>query len=437
MDYLELTPPPPLDRVVHRFWFLRGGGGPVGEPQTIVPDGRIEIVLHLGEPFAQLDDAGRPLPQHRVLLAGQLTSPLRLLPRPGADVVGIRLRTAAARRLFLVPQGDLTGRVVPLGNVARGLEARLLDAVGRTDEIRTRAARLAGALARIAVDRGSPSVEAAVAQLESGRPHTVPELAASVGLTPRTLQRRFRDAVGVDPTMLRRIFRFRTAFRLLEGLPPGRWSRVAARAGYFDQAHLIREFRRFAGAAPSMFFSAGPVGTRRRGSTDASCRSPRVWRSVMNVRMAAAVAVLGIVASGVVAQHRSAEPAGWLAGCWELRQGARHTLEMWMPPEGGLMLGASRTTVNGQVREFEQLRLERAGYTLVYTARPSGQTEASFRSVEIGDDHFTVANPQHDFPQRIGYRRQEADSLVAWIEGPGKDGVKRIEYPMRRVRCGG
>jgi hypothetical protein len=110
---------------------------------------------------------------------------------------------------------------------------------------------------------------------------------------------------------------------------------------------------------------------------------------------------------------------------------------MWMPPEDGLMLGASRTTVNGRVLEFEQLRLELSGDTLVYTARPSGQAEASFRSVATGADHFTVANPEHDFPQRIGYRRRGTDSLVAWIEGSGKEGVPRIEFPMRRVSCGG
>jgi hypothetical protein len=157
----------------------------------------------------------------------------------------------------------------------------------------------------------------------------------------------------------------------------------------------------------------------------------------MNVPMWAAVAALGVMASDVAAQHQSVGPPAWLAGCWEQRQGARRSLEMWMPPEGGLMLGASRTIVNGRVREFEQLRLELAGDTLVYTALPSGQTEASFRSVEIAADRFTVANPGHDFPQRIGYRRRGADSLLAWIEGPGKEGVERIEYPMRRVSCGG
>ena len=153
----------------------------------------------------------------------------------------------------------------------------------------------------------------------------------------------------------------------------------------------------------------------------------------MVVRMAAVA--FGLLAAGSAMHGSRAELPGWLAGCWELRQGARHGLEMWMPPDGGMMLGASRVTVDGRVREYEQLRLELAGDTLVYTASPSGQVEAAFRSTEVSDRGFTVANPAHDFPQRIGYRRQGTDSLVAWIEGPGKDGVKRIEYPMRRMDC--
>jgi uncharacterized protein DUF6265 len=77
------------------------------------------------------------------------------------------------------------------------------------------------------------------------------------------------------------------------------------------------------------------------------------------------------------------------------------------------------------------------GDTLVYTATPSGQAAAAFRSTDVSESSFTVANPAHDFPQRIGYNRRGADSLIAWIEGPGKDGVKRIEYPMRRMDCRG
>ncbi|HJR35054.1 MAG TPA: DUF6265 family protein [Gemmatimonadales bacterium] len=143
--------------------------------------------------------------------------------------------------------------------------------------------------------------------------------------------------------------------------------------------------------------------------------------------------LLAAAAAPLSGQARSPSDAlRWLAGCWELQQGARVTLEMWMPPAGGLMLGASRTTVNGQVREFEQLRLAWQGDTLVYIARPSGQAETSFRTTVVAEDGFTVENPAHDFPRRISYRKRGADSLVARIEG----GTRSIDFPMRRVGCG-
>jgi len=132
---------------------------------------------------------------------------------------------------------------------------------------------------------------------------------------------------------------------------------------------------------------------------------------------------------------RSLGRVRWLAGCWELRSPSRVTLEMWMPPDGGLMLGASRTTSGGAVREFEHLRLEAQGDVLVYTALPSGQQETAFRSTEVTDSSFSVENPAHDFPQRIVYRRRGADSLVARIEGPGPDGLRTFEIPMRRITC--
>jgi len=125
----------------------------------------------------------------------------------------------------------------------------------------------------------------------------------------------------------------------------------------------------------------------------------------------------------------------WLAGCWERRGPDRVTLEMWMAAEAGLMMGASRTVAGGRVREYEQLRLEARGDTIIYTALPSRQQEASFRSSQVTDSGFVVENPAHDFPQRIIYTRRGADSLVARIEGPGPNGPRGVQFPMRRVSC--
>jgi transcriptional regulator GlxA family with amidase domain len=83
-------------------------------------------------------------------------------------------------------------------------------------------------------------------------------VADEFGVSARTLERRVLDHAGLPPSTLRRVLRFRRAFRLLDQAPPGTWSRIATSAGYYDQAHLIRDFRQFAGAPPAEFFRAGP-----------------------------------------------------------------------------------------------------------------------------------------------------------------------------------
>lgn len=125
----------------------------------------------------------------------------------------------------------------------------------------------------------------------------------------------------------------------------------------------------------------------------------------------------------------------WLAGCWQLERGARTGFEMWMPPAGGVMMGASRTVAEGRVVEWERLELSEKDGHLVYTSLPSGQSQASFTSTLVTDSSFTVENLQHDFPQRIIYRRRGSDSLVARIEGPGRNGTRGVDFPMRRTSC--
>lgn len=159
----------------------------------------------------------------------------------------------------------------------------------------------------------------------------------------------------------------------------------------------------------------------------------RVWQPMGALLLAGAIMFPGKDSSA----GSGIEQARWLAGCWELKRGNRTGFEMWMPPAGGIMMGASRTVANGQVVEWERLQLSEKDGHLVYTSLPSGQTEVSFTSTVTTDSGFTVENLQHDFPQRIIYRRHGADSLIARIEGPGGSGTRGIDFPMRRTSCTG
>jgi hypothetical protein len=133
----------------------------------------------------------------------------------------------------------------------------------------------------------------------------------------------------------------------------------------------------------------------------------------------------------------SVATVSWLAGCWSLQSGDNVVEEQWLPPRANSMLAMGRTVRAGKLVEYELLLLsERAGQ-LVYRAHPSGQLAAEFMAVAATADRVVFENPQHDFPQQVGYQRQGSDGLLAWVQGTIKGAVRRSEFSYRRVPCGG
>src|ERR1035438_6503164 len=76
-------------------------------------------------------------------------------------------------------------------------------------------------------------------------------MARQAGLSPRQFRRRCMEEAGLGPKRLARVLRFRYANRLAAAARRPDWSLIAASAGYFDQAHLIRDFREFTGRTPA------------------------------------------------------------------------------------------------------------------------------------------------------------------------------------------
>jgi AraC-like DNA-binding protein len=73
------------------------------------------------------------------------------------------------------------------------------------------------------------------------------------GCTPAQFIRRFEQAVGLTPKRFARVLRLGALLPQLVRCGPRDWAQIAAGAGYFDQSHLIREFRQLAGMAPGAY----------------------------------------------------------------------------------------------------------------------------------------------------------------------------------------
>ena len=109
-------------------------------------------------------------------------------------------------------------------------------------------------LARTGQQELDPLVEAAVAWLEQGTgAKRIDHLTRYIGLSQSALERRFRRVVGVSPKRFSSLVRLRNAVRLrATGVD---FTTIAQSAGYFDQSHFIKDFRRVTGNTPDAFFS--------------------------------------------------------------------------------------------------------------------------------------------------------------------------------------
>src|SRR6476469_4664572 len=88
MHYREFAPGEDAGRFVDRYWVLEGAAP--GAVQRVVPDGRPELIVNLGQPFESLDE-GEWRTQPRCFLAGQLTGPLLLRAAGATRILGVRL----------------------------------------------------------------------------------------------------------------------------------------------------------------------------------------------------------------------------------------------------------------------------------------------------------------------------------------------------------
>lgn len=125
----------------------------------------------------------------------------------------------------------------------------------------------------------------------------------------------------------------------------------------------------------------------------------------------------------------------WLAGQWCGGSAERKIEEVWLPEAGGALLGMSRTVRGGRTESFEFMRLVPTGKDAGLHVQPNGVAPTVFAISDHGDGWVVFANPAHDFPDRIEYRR-DGEGVRASISGPGQDG-KKLEIPFAYRRCGG
>jgi AraC-like DNA-binding protein len=168
------------------------------------------------------------------------------------EAFAIILQPAGFYRLFRIPLSEFaddgTDASLVFGSVVMSLRERLGEGNNFAERVRIAEEFLLRRLAR--VDDRDPFADMAASLLKVEGGSRISEIASQTGLSLRQFERRFHQYAGVTPKLFAKIARFQAALIAKTRFPSQSWMTVAHSSGYFDQMHMVRDFRELGGASP-------------------------------------------------------------------------------------------------------------------------------------------------------------------------------------------
>ncbi|MFG2473094.1 helix-turn-helix domain-containing protein [Streptomyces canus] len=230
----------------------------------LVPTGRATVLISLAEPFSQVRRLGVPdagSGNIGSLVVGLEDRPAICTHPGGQEAIRVEFTPLGAYRLFGLPMSALTNLAVGMGDVL-GPEARVLvERMAATPDWAARFDLLDAALLARLEYGPQPTPEVARAwQVLADSAGAVPiaRIAAEVGWTQGYLTRRFAQQIGLTPKASARVLRFHHAVALLSRGATS-LTEISTACGFYDQAHLNREFRAIAGTTPGQMLASRRV----------------------------------------------------------------------------------------------------------------------------------------------------------------------------------
>lgn len=240
---------------VESIWYFTCDGF-AHERERILPSGSMQLLVNLDEDEIRTYHGPAYATVERVsgaALSGTYRGHFAIDTAEQRSIAGVAFRSGGAYPFFRPPADEVAGAHLGLddlwGRDGLTLRDRLLDA--RSPEAildRLESVLLERAVRPLDLDG---ALDFAVNAFDRGA--SVAAVLARIGGSSRRFLREFAERVGLTPKRFERVRRFRHVLDAIEVGRPVSWARIALACGYYDQAHLINDFREFSGITPTAY----------------------------------------------------------------------------------------------------------------------------------------------------------------------------------------
>lgn len=231
MSYSEFLPDKNLRQFIECYWIHSNDF-----THTVLPDGCIDIVFN--------DAAG--------FVVGTMTTPL--IVEPSGTFIGVRFKSGKASMFFNFDASDLTDQKTELRNIAGREGSILIEKLFEAQDLTGKIEILNTSLSSWFKHKSNDRVDYVIQKIvESKGNVSINSICHSLGLTRQHLARLFQHYVGVRPKQFARVIRFQALLKDVRQNHKINWADEASLLGYYDQSHLIADFRQFSGKSPEKF----------------------------------------------------------------------------------------------------------------------------------------------------------------------------------------
>ena len=256
MNFQTFKPSPLLRHIVKHYWAMSSNG--CHHSEQIIPEGFAELVFFFEELPEYTNGFGKI--QSQIILNGQYDHSYFVETKGKLRLFSIVLQPFAVGTLFQIPAGEFFNRSIDASLHENGSKLKTLHAM--MSECHTAQEQINLAEAYLIKNLDVVSNESYLRigdsiRFMSQNPDGVriPELASRACLSRKQYERLFLNHAGISPAAFSRIIRFQYALFLKEKAKTKNLTELALAAGYYDQPHMVREFRQLTGHSPKTFFS--------------------------------------------------------------------------------------------------------------------------------------------------------------------------------------
>ncbi|CAM2007252.1 helix-turn-helix domain-containing protein [Acanthopleuribacter pedis] len=249
-------PQPPLYPHLQVMWAMTGPAA-THPRERLLPTGTVEIVFNLDDPVNLLHN-----PRHDKglaayssdLVCGPQTGWFTIATHTPRRLVGLHFQAGGLAPFIDMPLQELRGHHVSLADLWGGEGRRISDLLRACSAPQEQFHILERWLRRRLRRQADPAVSVARRFMQRWEPEArVAALIDQLGFSRRHFNRLFQNAVGMTAKTYCRVSRFQATLERLEKAPARDWSELALDHGFYDQAHLINEFKAFSGFAPETY----------------------------------------------------------------------------------------------------------------------------------------------------------------------------------------